>query len=298
MRTQSGALTAAMMKEYEAHMRQEERSKATIQKYMHAIQAFYAFLPADKHICKEVLLQYKASLQERYKSSSVNGKLVAIHGLLDFLGMPRCKVKLLRIQKKAFCDERDELSKEEYERLVAAALALHNERLMLLMQTLCATGIRVSEHRYVTVEALRAGQTNIRNKGKIRTIAFPLELRRMLLTYAKSQGIVQGALFITRTGKPLDRSTIWAMMKKLCGAAQVQPRKVFPHNLRHLFAVTFYSVEKDLAHLADILGHSSIETTRIYTKTSIGYCRKILDCMHLTFKPGVLLQTGLGVRIK
>lgn len=279
---ESKILTPAIVNSYRLHLVEEERSGATIEKYTRDIWNFYRFLPRGKLLCKQALIHYKAALQDSHKPSSINSMLVAIHGLLDFMGLPSCKVKLYKMQRRAFNDERRELSKAEYQRLLHAAQTAHNDRLLMLMQTLCATGIRVSEHPYVTVKAVQQGTALISSKGKIREILFTKELRALLLGYCKRHGIKEGPVFVTRSGKPLNRSYIWAIMKKLCAAAGVAPSKVFPHNLRHLFACTFYAIEKDLVRLADILGHSSIETTRIYTKTSVRRCLGSLEQMHLT----------------
>lgn len=194
--------------------------------------------------------------------------LTAANGYLRFYGWCELAVKLLRVQKSLFADESKEMTRAEYARLVQAAQRKDNERLALVIQTICATGIRVSELRFITVEAVQTGRAEISNKGKRRLVFLPEKLRRLLRSYARKQKKTAGAVFTTRTGKPLDRSNIWRDMKALCESAGVAPEKVFPHSLRHLFARTFYSLEKDLSRLADILGHSSIVTTRIYTAES------------------------------
>ena len=273
-------LSVGIIKKYKSYLTGEERSKATIEKYMRDIHHFYDYLPEDKQITKEAVVSYKRLLNESYKATSANSMLVAVNGLLAFMGLGDCKVKLQKIQKRIFHDENN-LSKGEYKRLLAVAETKSNEQLFMLMQTICATGIRVSEHKYVTVEALEHGSTSVRNKGKIREIIFPKKLRRSLLNYCKENDIKSGSIFITKNGNPLDRSNIWTMMKSLCDEAGVDKAKVFPHNLRHLFAYTFYGMEKDLVRLADILGHSSIETTRIYTKTGLKKCQSIMDRMDL-----------------
>lgn len=200
--------------------------------------------------------------------ATVNSILAAVNGFFRFMGWKDIAVKLLKIQKALFCDERRELTRAEYARLVSAAQKVGNERLSLVMQTICATGIRVSELRFITVEAVTTGRAELCNKGKRRTVFLPGRLRRLLRKYLQKQKKTAGAVFTTRTGRPLDRSNIWRDMKALCESAGVEPGKVFPHNLRHLFARTFYSMEKDLSRLADILGHSSVNTTRIYTAES------------------------------
>lgn len=269
------------IKKYENYLSGEERSKATIEKYMRDIHSFYEYLPEDKTITKETVIAFKQTLGETYKPSSINSMLTAINGLLVYMGLSECKVKLQKIQKRIFQDDKNNLTKQEYQRLLNTALDAGNKQLFMLMQTICATGIRVSEHQYVTVEALKQGSACVHNKGKIREIIFPKKLKRALLQYCKERHISSGPVFITKHGNPLDRSNIWSMMKKLCVKAGVDKEKVYPHNLRHLFALTFYAIEKDLVRLEDILGHSSIETTRIYTKTCLKKCQNILDRMGL-----------------
>ena len=284
-------LSMGIIKKFIKHLSEEERSQATIEKYTRDIKGFYEYLPEDKVISKEIVIAYKQSLADTYKPTSINSMLVAVNGLLAYMGLNDCKVKLQKIQKRIFHDENN-LSKQEYQRLLAAAESKSNEQLLMLMQTICATGIRVSEHKYVTVEALKQGSAVVKNKGKIREIIFPKKLRRSLLKYCKEHHIESGAVFITKHGNPLDRSNIWTMMKSLCDEAGVDKAKVFPHNLRHLFAYTFYGLEKDLVRLADILGHSSIETTRIYTKTGMKKCQSIMDRMDLLSKNSDQLATS------
>ena len=194
--------------------------------------------------------------------------LAALNGLFHFLGWDECRAKFLKVQRRLFRDAGRELTRQEYERLLAAARARGQERLALLMEAICATGIRVSEVQYITVEAARAGRAEVALKGKIRTILIPSKLCRKLLKYAKQQKTASGEIFLTRNGTPLSRRQIWAEMKQLCRYAGVEPGKVFPHNFRHLFATIFYRACKDIVRLADVLGHSSIETTRIYLTTS------------------------------
>lgn len=269
------------IEKYKKYLLAEERSKATIDKYIRDIKAFFNYLPEDKKLTKERVVTYKQSLLDNYKPSSINSMLVAINGLLVFMGLNDCKVKLPKVQNKIFNDDKQNLTKEEYGRLLAAANSKNDHQLLLLMQTICATGIRVSEHKYVTVEALKQGTAIITNKGKIREIIFPKKLRKSLLSYCKQQGIEKGAVFVTKHGNPMDRSNIWRMMQDLCMEAGVDKNKVYPHNLRHLFAFTYYKVEKDLVRLADILGHSCIETTRMYTKTTLKKCQNAIDRMNL-----------------
>ena len=246
----------------------EERSPRTIEKYMRDAEAFCRFLPRDKQLCKEQVIAYKARLAQSYKASSANSMLVAVNRFLAFLGRQDCRVKLFKIQRSNFRQAEKELSKEEYRRLLKAARSKKNERLYLLMQTLCGAGLRVSEHRFVTVEALRKGSVRVRNKGKERLVFLPPELVKQLQAYCAHCRITAGPVFVTRSGRALDRSNIWAEMKRLCREAQVERKKVFPHNLRHLFALTYCRLQKELVRLADVLGHSSVETTRIYTVTS------------------------------
>lgn len=229
---------------------------------------------------KELMMAYKNSLIEKgYAVRSINSMLASLNSLLNFLGWQDCKVKNLKTQRQTYCAEEKELTKAEYLRLMTAAE--HRPQLRLILETICGTGIRVSELRFFTVEAVKRGEIAVRCKSKTRTILLPSKLRKLLLDYAKKSGIPSGAIFITRSGKPLNRSNIWAQMKFLCRAANVQASKVFPHNLRKLFARTFYGIEKDIAKLADILGHSSIDTTRIYIMTTGTEHRKKIERLGL-----------------
>lgn len=265
---------------FERSLYLNEKSRATVSKYVQAVRGLADFLK-DGELTKLSLLEYRERLKERKKAQTVNGALSAINAFLDFCGWRDCRVKFLKVQHQVFIEEDRELSETEYKRLLAAAQALKRERLYLLMMTVCGTGIRISELEYITVEAAKAGRAQIRMKGKSRTVILQKELRSRLLQYAKDQGIRGGHIFRTRSGRPLDRSNICHEMKKLCEAANVSPRKVFPHNLRHLFARTFYAIERNLAHLADVLGHSQIETTRIYVAVSASAHEKILNRMEL-----------------
>ena len=217
---------------------------------------------------KGALLEWKETLIENYAPASVNAMLAAVNCFLRFCGLNDLRLRPLKIQKALFLSEDRELTKAEYVRLVRAAEQAENERLSLVIQTICATGIRVSELRFITAEAVQRGRAEVSNKGKRRTVFLPDKLRKLLRAYLQKQKITAGAVFVSKNGKPLDRSNIWRDMKALCESAGVEPGKVFPHNLRHLFARTFYSIEKDLSRLADILGHSSVTTTRIYTAES------------------------------
>lgn len=258
------ALTTALIEKYLTHLRELERSPLTISKYAHDLNALLTYL-GDMPLTKAALIGWKEQLSTALAPTSINSMLVAANGFLQFFGWQELKVKLLKIQRTVFIDEEKELTRTEYERLVRAAEHQENERLSLVIQTICSTGIRVSELRFITVEAVRIGRVEITNKGKRRTIFLPSSLCRVLTAYLKKHRKQKGIVFTTRTGKPLDRSNIWKDMKKLCETAGVDPHKVFPHNLRHLFARTFYALDHDLSRLADILGHSSIATTRIYT---------------------------------
>lgn len=257
-------ITQEMLHSFQRHLKEDEKSDATIEKYMRDIQAFVGFL-ADQEVTKELVIQYKQKLQnEGYKVRSINSMLASINSLFSYLGWYDCKVKSLRVQQEIFRPEEKELTKAEYTRLVNAAKRGGNERLCLILQTICGTGIRVSELKFVTIEDARKGRMVVSCKAKTRTVFIVKELQRKLIEYAKAKKIRAGSIFITRTGKPVSRINIWKDMKKLCEAANVNSSKVFPHNLRHLFARVFYAIEKDIAQLADVLGHSSINTTRIY----------------------------------
>lgn len=230
---------------------------------------------------RALALAYKTELSEDHTPAGVNGAIAALNSLFDFLGQPECRLRAVKIQRQIFRDEARELTEKEYRRLLAAARARKNERLLLVMEAICATGIRVSELRFFTVEAVRLGRAEVSSKGKTRTVFLPGKLQKELLKYAKRRGIVSGPVFVTRGGRPLDRSNIWHEMKALCREANVAEGKVFPHNLRHLFARTFYGLEKDIVRLADVLGHSSINTTRIYTMESGLTHRRQLEKMRL-----------------
>lgn len=267
------------MDDYLESLQLEERCSATIAQYKREVLSFLAW--ADAEITKETTIRYKNKLKDEYKPATVNVKLAALNGFFTFLGQLELKVKQLKIQRQAYCSQEKELTQAEYERLVSAAKDQGKEKLVLLIQTICATGIRVSELRFITVEAVECGEAHVRLKGKNRTILLPGKLRKLLRKYIKKQHIQSGQVFVSRNGRPLDRSNIWRMMKNLCESAGVDPKKVFPHNLRHLFARKFYSIDHDIARLADILGHSSIDTTRIYIITTSREHQKQLDRMSL-----------------
>ncbi len=252
---------------YRVYLIGEERAELTVEKYIRDIEAFFRYLNGSE-VTKESVVEYKALLVENYAPGSVNSMLSSLMSFFSFLGWNDLKVKSLKIQRRIFDSEEKELTKAEYQRLLQAAKAKQNERLYLLLQTVCSTGIRVSELKHITVEAVMHGKAEISCKGKRRTVFLPDKLCKMLKRYIRERKILSGPVFVTKNGNPLDRSNIWSDMKKLCATADVSEKKVFPHNLRHLFARTYYSLQKDVVRLADILGHSSVNTTRIYTMES------------------------------
>lgn len=261
-------LTLSHITAYAGYLMEEERAAATIQKYLQDIRGFVLWMDGRK-VTKEMVIQWKSYLVESGRApATVNTKLSAINGLFRYLGWNDCQVKFLKVQKRVFRDMSQELTREEYKRLLNAADSMNMEWLALLMETICATGIRVSEVKYITIEALAAGRADIFLKGKIRTILLPGKLCRKLKKYAQKKKIVSGEIYRTENGKGLSRHQIWKAMKELCARAGVEPSKVFPHNLRHLFAATFYGMTRDIVKLADLLGHSSVETTRIYLLTT------------------------------
>lgn len=268
------------VEKYLNYLKQEERSESTRKQYQREILRFLSDLE-EKELTKESAVAYKQKLEKKYQPVSVNAKLAALNSFFRFIGKSDLCLKLLKIQRKAYCPAEKELSRAEYLRLIKTAENKKNKKLSLLLQTICGTGIRVSEVKYITLEAVQRGEAIIQLKGKTRTILLPRKLQSSLKKYLRQQQIVSGPVFITRTGHPLDRSNIWKMMKGLCKDAGVDEKKVFPHNLRHLFARCFYSIDKDIAKLADILGHSSINTTRIYIITSGREHRRCLDTMGL-----------------
>lgn len=273
-------ITAKMIAEFKEHLILEERSVATIQKYIRDVKAFTAYAQ-NSAISKEIVIAYKKYLQENYAVRSVNSMLASINSFFSLFGWNDLKVKSLKLQQQVFCPEEKELTKEEYTRLCRAAVRKHNERLNLILQTICGTGIRASELQYITVEAVKHGEAVVNCKAKTRSVFIVKELRQKLLRYAAEQNIKSGMIFVTRTGKPISRTNIWREMKALCVEANVNPEKVFPHNLRHLFARVFYGIEKDIAKLADILGHSSINTTRIYIISTGTEHRQRMENMRL-----------------
>ena len=257
-------ITKELISKFRQYLIEEEKATATVEKYTRDINVFAAWL-GEKTLDKETVLIYKENLTQNYAPASVNSVLSSLNSFFAFNEWYNLRVKNLKIQRQIFANKDNELTKDEYKRLLTAAKGKGNEQLYFLMQTICSTGIRVSELCYITVESLKAQKAQINLKGKMRIVILPKDLCRMLLQYSKGQKITSGSVFVTKSGKPLDRSNIWKMMKALCERAGVARAKVFPHNLRHLFARTFYSIQKDIVRLADILGHSSVDTTRIYT---------------------------------
>ena len=274
-------LTNSKIQDFYTWLKSEERSENTVDKYIRDVTAFMGYLGGDT-ITKDAVIAYKNKLiNENYAVRSINSMLASLNSLFTFLGWVDLKVKSIKLQRQIYCPEEKELTKAEYVRLVNAAKQKGNERLNLLIQTICGTGIRVSELQFITVEAVKCGEATVSLKGKTRTVFIVKELKQKLLRYAREQKIESGAIFITRSGKPMSRTNIWREMKNLCTQAGVNPDKVFPHNLRHLFARTFYGIEKDIAKLADILGHSSINTTRIYIITTGDEHRRRMENMRL-----------------
>ena len=266
------------LRDFRDYLIESEKSELTVEKYLRDVRKFLTWLSGEE-LTKRRVLEYKSKLIEVYAIVSVNSMLSSVNCYLDFADRGDCKVKTIRQQRRVFLPEEKELTQREYENLLKAARS--KPRLCLLMQTICSTGIRVSEHRFITVEAARTGYAEVRLKGKCRTVFLPKKLCKALLKYAKEQKIRQGSIFVTTAGNPLNRCNIWAEMKKLCATAGVRREKVFPHTLRHLFARIYYSIEKDIVRLADILGHSNINTTRIYTMESGEIHRKQIEKMSL-----------------
>lgn len=273
-------ITDELIKEFKCYLANEEKSLATLEKYVRDITAFKIWVK-DAELCKAVALKYKEEIVEKYAPASVNSILSSLNSFFDYNGWYDLKVKAVKIQKQIFANKNRELTKAEYERLLLAAKRSKKERLYYVMQTICATGIRVSELKFITVDTIKRGQANINCKGKVRVVILPKQLCKMLKGYAEKNKIANGSIFVTKSGKSLDRSNIWSDMKKLCKEAGVECGKVFPHNLRHLFARTYYSIQKDVVKLADILGHTSINTTRIYTMETGDIFRKQIQTLGL-----------------
>lgn len=273
-------VTKAAVTTYLQFLKIQEKSKGTLEKYQRELLDLAKYL-AGKKVTREDLVVWKEELEKRYSPAGVNGRLVAANGFFSFFGRYDLRLKLLKIQKEIFMREEKELTRAEYGRLVRTAERKGKERLSLLIQTICATGIRVSELEFITVEAVKRGRAEVNCKGKRRVIFLPARLQKKLKAYAAKKGISEGVIFAAKSGRPLHRGNIWAEMKKLCKDAEVSPEKVFPHNLRHLFVRIFYSLDKDIAKLADMLGHSNIETTRIYIMESGRIHRQKLERMRL-----------------
>ena len=274
-------LTSEAIECFKKYLREDEKSENTVQKYLRDVRAFAAYL-GGAPVTKEAVIAYKNKLlSENYAVRSINSMLASLNSLFLFLGWADLKVKSIKLQRQIYYPEEKELTKAEYMRLVNTAKQKGNERLNLILQTICGTGIRVSELQYITVEAVKNEEAIVSLKGKTRSVFIVKELQKKLLRYAAEQKIQTGSIFITRTGKPISRTNIWREMKGLCKQAGVNPQKVFPHNLRHLFARVFYGIEKDIAKLADILGHSSINTTRIYIISTGDEHRKRMEHMRL-----------------
>ena len=274
-------ITESIISSFKTYLQNEEKSTNTIEKYIRDVKAF-ADYTNSLNVTKEMVIAYKNKLiSDNYAVRSINSMIASLNSLFVFAGWEDLKVKSIKLQRQIYCPEEKELTKAEYLRLVNTAKQKGNERLNLLIQTICGTGIRVSELQYITVEAVKCGEAVVSLKGKTRSVFIVSELKKKLLRYAAEQGIKSGAIFITRNGKPMSRTNIWREMKNLCKQADVNPDKVFPHNLRHLFARTFYGIEKDIAKLADILGHSSINTTRIYIIATGNEHRQRMENMRL-----------------
>lgn len=273
-------ITAEQIDAYCLSLVADERAAGTISKYRRDLTAFARWLDG-RAVTKETAAGWKSHLSHRdYAPRTINSMLAALNSFFRFMDW-NIKVRFLKVQRQIFRDSAKELTKGEYDRLLTAARESGQERLALIMETLCATGIRVSELRYITVEAAKAGRATITLKGKIRTILLPAKLCRKLLKYAKKQKTASGEIFLTKSGRPITRRQVWFELKRLCRAAGVEPTKVFPHNLRHLFATTFYRACRDIVRLADMLGHSSIDTTRIYLMVSGTEQQRQLDRLGL-----------------
>ena len=274
-------ITESIISNFKNYLQNEEKSTNTIEKYIRDVRTFADYVN-NLDVTKEMVIAYKNKLvSDNYAVRSINSMIASLNSLFVFVGWNDLKVKSIKLQRQIYCPEEKELTKAEYLRLVNTAKQKGNERLNLLIQTICGTGIRVSELQYITVEAVKCGEAIVSLKGKTRSVFIVRELKKKLLRYAAEQGIKSGAIFVTRSGKAMSRTNIWREMKNLCEQACVNPDKVFPHNLRHLFARTFYGIEKDIAKLADILGHSSINTTRIYIITTGNEHRQRMESMRL-----------------
>ena len=266
--------------EYRIFLYENEKSELTIEKYLRDVKKFLQFTEG-KDLNKQLVLEYKAELERQYSPRSANSMIAALNSYLKFIERPQLCVRQFKVQKEIYCSEDKELSKEEYFRLLDEAKRQNNTRLYLIFQTVCGTGIRISELEFITVEGVRKGRVTVKCKGKSRTVFIVERLKKQLLEYSKTKGITSGPIFVNSKGLPLCRVTVWRSMKSVCEAAGVDRHKVFPHNLRHLFARIFYSIEKDIVKLADILGHSNINTTRIYIITTGAEHRRRMENMNL-----------------
>lgn len=272
-------ITSTLINAFEERLYEEEKSENTIEKYLRDVRKFALFLQ-NQCVCKELVVEYKTQLLNDYTITSANSMIAAVNCFLHFAGWNDCCVKQYKVQPIVYYPEEKELSKEEYFKLIKTSQN-SNERISMIIQTICSTGIRVSELQYITVESVKKGKAVVTCKGKTRIILITNNLKKKLLEYAKKKRIFTGIIFRTRTGNPISRCNIWREMKAVCKVAGVNPEKVFPHNLRHLFARTFYAIEKDIVKLADVLGHSSINTTRIYLLTTYREHMQRMERLHL-----------------
>ena len=274
-------LADGIINEFKEYLIDNDKSAYTVEKYIRDVMKFKDFA-GDCEKVKETAGEYKNYLVRKgYSVRSINSMLSSVNALFEYLDRNDLKIKTIKMQRSVYCPEDKELTRAEYQRLCSAAKMKKNNRLELIIETVCSTGIRIGELKYITVESAKRGESVVTLKGKTRYVFIPKELKRKLLRYSKEQGIKEGMIFVTRTGKAVTRTNIWRDMKNLCKDAGVKPEKVFPHNLRHLFARTFYNIDKDIAKLADILGHSSIDTTRIYIISTGAEHRRLIEKMKL-----------------
>ena len=274
-------LSDEMLAEYREYLENEEKSGATIEKYMRDVRAFQGYLGEGMLLDREKIRMYKQKLVERYKIASANSMLAAVNSFFVFAGWEEWKVKLFKVQRVQYSKPEREMTEKDYERLILAAREKGDMKMSMLIQTIGSTGVRISELKFITVESLRDGRAEIYNKGKSRVVLLPVELTKVLRKYCRKAGIVSGSIFVTKHGNPIDRSNVSKKMKQLGREAGVDTEKIFPHNLRHLFARIFYSIEKDVVRLMDLLGHSNISTTRIYTAATEEQPRRQLSRMNL-----------------
>jgi site-specific recombinase XerD len=276
-------ITARDAEAFERTLRLQERSAATAEKYGRYARFFTEFIRecAGGALTREAALEFKRYITERHSAAGANGMLAAVNSYMRFLGREELRVSPLKLQHRVFADEQREMRREDFEKLLRAAEKLGRTRTELILRAMHATGIRVSELVCVTRAAVDTGVAEITMKGKTREVFLPEKLRRRLLDYAKAQNISEGALFITRAGKPIDRHAVWREMKALCAEANVSPERVFPHNIRRLFARIFYAAIPSLAELADVLGHSDVNTTRIYTASTAKSLRSRMAALPL-----------------